>query len=346
MRPILLKGHSRSITMIKYNRDGDLLFTTAKDHVPSVWYSDSGERLGTYEGHSGAVWAIDVSYHTERVLTAAADSTVKLWEAETGKELFTFKHTGPVRSVNFSTGDKYFVSVCDKFTDKPAAVFVYELAENMEDQKDKPILTIANHGHEGRITGAYWMPLNKAIMTTGGDGTIKLFDPQTGKLLASHQVHTGEIMNTGKLLASHQVHTGEIMNVSFNKTKTLMITASKDNTAKLLDVETFKVLKTYETDRPVNSAAISPIKEHVVLGGGQEAMSVTTTSGRVGKFEARFFHMVFQEEFARVKGHFGPINTIAFHPDGKSYASGAEDGYVRLHHFDADYFKLDVPQNN
>lgn len=55
----------------------------------------------------------------------------------------------------------------------------------------------------------------------------------------------------------------------------------------------------------------------VVLGGGQEAMQVTTTNTRVGKFDARFFHLVFEEEFGRVKGHFGPINSVAFHPDGK-----------------------------
>jgi translation initiation factor 3 subunit I len=55
----------------------------------------------------------------------------------------------------------------------------------------------------------------------------------------------------------------------------------------------------------------------VVLGGGQEAMDVTTTSTKIGKFDARFYHLVFEEEFGRVKGHFGPINSTAFHPDGK-----------------------------
>ncbi|DBA01924.1 TPA: hypothetical protein N0F65_005113 [Lagenidium giganteum] len=328
MQPILMKGHSRSITMVKYNREGDLIFTCAKDHTPNVWYSDNGERIGTYKGHAGAVWACDVSYHSEYLLTAAADSSVKLWDVQTGKELFSFTHTGPARSVNFSTGDKYFVSTADKFIDKPASVFVYELAEDLQNQRDQPILTITNHGHEGRVTGAYWTALNKAIMTTGSDGYVKLFDPKTGKLISEHQVHTGEITN-----------------VSFNKNKTLAITSSKDNLAKLIDMETMNVLKTYETDRPVNSAAISPIREHVVLGGGQEAMSVTTTAGKVGKFEARFFHMIFQEEFGRVKGHFGPINSIAFHPDGKSYTSGGEDGYVRLHHFGDDYYKADQRLN-
>jgi hypothetical protein len=38
-------------------------------------------------------------------------------------------------------------------------------------------------------------------------------------------------------------------------------------------------------------------------------MSVTTTSLRQGKFEARFWHRIFEEEVGRVKGHFGPLNT-------------------------------------
>jgi hypothetical protein len=35
----------------------------------------------------------------------------------------------------------------------------------------------------------------------------------------------------------------------------------------------------------------------VVLGGGQEAMDVTTTSTKIGKFDARFFHMVILSSF-------------------------------------------------
>jgi len=60
-RPILLKGHNRPITFIKFNRDGDLLFSAAKDYQVTVWYTHNGERLGTYNGHAGAVWCLDVN---------------------------------------------------------------------------------------------------------------------------------------------------------------------------------------------------------------------------------------------------------------------------------------------
>lgn len=77
-------------------------------------------------------------------------------------------------------------------------------------------------------------------------------------------------------------------------------------------------------------------------------MSVTTTSARQGKFEAVMYHIAFESEIGRVKGHFGPINTLAFHPNGTGYASGGEDGYIRLHHFDPEYFdrKFDDEQDD
>lgn len=60
-KPIVLHGHERAITQIKYNRMGDLLFSSAKDTKPTVWYSLNGERLGTYNGHGGAIWCFDTN---------------------------------------------------------------------------------------------------------------------------------------------------------------------------------------------------------------------------------------------------------------------------------------------
>jgi translation initiation factor 3 subunit I len=119
-----------------------------------------------------------------------------------------------------------------------------------------------------------------------------------------------------------------------------MICSSKDHTALVYKCEDLQVYQRFETERPVNSASFSPIRPQIILGGGQDAMDVTTSSARQGKFETRFFHLVFGDELGRVKGHFGPINTIAFTKCGRGFASGGEDGYVRLHWFDESYFKF------
>ena len=79
------------------------------------------------------------------------------------------------------------------------------------------------------------------------------------------------------------------------------------------------------------------------VGGGQDAMSVTTTAGKQGHFECCLWEMIYEEEVGRIKGHFGPINALAVNPDGRSYCSGSEDGYVRLHHFGADYLERRDP---
>ena len=51
----------RPLTFLKYNAEGDLLMTCAKDHTPNLWYADDGERIGTYSGHNGAVWTCDLT---------------------------------------------------------------------------------------------------------------------------------------------------------------------------------------------------------------------------------------------------------------------------------------------
>ncbi len=175
---------------------------------------------------------------------------------------------------------------------------------------------------ESKITSMFWF-MDNTIITGHENGLISQWD-----------------MRKGEEVNSTQEHLSQIQDLQLNHDMTMFVSASKDTTAKLFDVDTLDCLKTFKTERPVNSAAISPIYDHVVLGGGQEAMDVTTTSTRSGKFDSRFFHLVYEEEFARLKGHFGPINSLAFHPDGKSYASGGEDGFVRVQVFDPSYHEL------
>ena len=68
---------------------------------------------------------------------------------------------------------------------------------------------------------------------------------------------------TGKKINLVSEHAKTINDMQLSKDRSLFITASKDNTSKLFDADTLECLKTYKTERPVNSAAISPILDHV-----------------------------------------------------------------------------------
>ncbi|KAF5206239.1 Eukaryotic translation initiation factor 3 subunit i [Thalictrum thalictroides] len=326
MRPILMKGHERPLTFLKYNREGDLLFSCAKDHTPTVWFADNGERLGTYRGHNGAVWCCDVSRDSTRLITGSADQSAKLWNVQTGTQLFSFNFDSPARAVDFGVGDDLAVITTDPFIELPSAIHVKRISKDPSEQTAKSLLEI--RGPVGRINRAVWGPLNKTIISAGEDAVVRMWDSETGKLIKESEKETG--------------HVKAITSLSKSADGSHFLTGSVDHSARLWDTRTLTLIKTYVTERPVNAVAISPLLDHVVIGGGQHAVDVTTTDRRAGKFEAKFFHKILQEEIGGVKGHFGPINALAFNPDGRSFSSGGEDGYIRLHHFDPDYFHIKV----
>ncbi|KAK4329360.1 hypothetical protein Pmani_000283 [Petrolisthes manimaculis] len=325
MKPIMLQGHERSITQIKFNREGDLLFSASKDVKPNVWYSINGERLGSYDGHSGTIWSIDVKWDSSLFLSGSADQTMRIWDVETGNCVSDLEMKTSVRGVNFSYSGTMVAYTTDKMMGHHSELNIIDIREpNNVDAT--PIMKTQVTPTDAKALAVLWGPLDECVITGHEDGAVIKWD-----------------MRTGKKIEVGTEHTKQIKDMQLSHDGMMLITASKDTTARLWDIATLESLKMYKTDRPVNSAAITPLVDqfpHVVMGGGQEAMDVTTTSARIGKFDARFFHLVFEEEFARVKGHFGPINSICFHPNGRGYASGGEDGYVRVHVFDDAYYQF------
>lgn len=320
MKPIALKGHERPITKVKCNREGDLLFSSSKDYKTSVWYTENGERLGTYNGHKGVVWTFDITWDSRLLCTGSGDNFCIVSDIETGKDLRKVQNPIPVRTTGFSySGNLMFYSTDDRMN--------YNCELNIFDVRDhdmEPLRKIPVP--RSKITAAVWSQLDREIITGHDDGEICQYDIR----FDSH-----EPTNFVK------EHKRGIQDLQMSPDQTMVVSASKDNTAKLFDAFNLEHVKTYKSERPVNGASICPNKDVILLGGGEEAMTVTQTDARQGKFEAKFYHLIFEEEFARVKGHFGTLNSVAFYPDGSGYCSGGEDSYVRLHKFDQDFFDFD-----
>ena len=347
-KPLQLMGHSRPITIVKYNADGDLLFTASKEASSGgvqnlcLWLVETGERIGTYEGHTGAVYSLDVTKDSKYLLTGSADSTARVWEALTGRLLATVQLKGPCHAVAWAEGEREFAVTSNKFMSHDAQVCVYGFnpdadAEALVSPAPRLVFIDSASGSVN-YTKAAWMPANDGLVLGMDNGRLRIVDA------------TG----AGAVRAEWAApHTMSITSMCFNDTKTLLVTGSKDRSATLWDVAELvpeagaagakgspsAVRNRYVVDVPVNGVALSSFKDHLILGGGQEARDVTT-SGSAGKFEARFYDLVLAAELGRVKGHFGPINTLAFAPDGWGFCSGGEDGFVRLHKLDADYIRL------
>ena len=243
-----------------------------------------------------------------------------MWDTETGVCYFTHQLEQPVRAVALSQGDQMLAISSDPFMACPRRAHREGGGKPRgTNERDRAFLFWS----EGRINRVLWGPLNKTLLTGGEDGVIRLWDVETGKIIAEAKDHKKQIQH-----------------LSMSEDKTHFISASLDKTAKLFDSTTLECMKTYAADRPVNAAIISPIRDHIILGGGQDAMAVTTTHSKAGKFDSKIYYKIFEEEIGGIRGHFGPINALAFHPDGRSFTTGGEDGYVRIHHLDNDYFRI------
>lgn len=322
MRPIQLSAHTRPVTRVIYNSDGDLLFTCAKDNTPMVWWAHNGERLGTYNGHTGAVMDIDIDYKCERLLSCSGDGSIRIWEAETGREIKKFTPNpdkfAPVRTCTFACGDRQFV--CG--TGRSNSIYIYNREGYEKDDNERADIAIEK-AFKKQINKVMFGPTNETVIACSDSGFLAVFDAQSGK-----ELHRIQVSEEKKALTD----------MTMSKDKTMIVVTSHDCTAKLYDISTWEHLKTFISDKPINSAAIHPYLNTIVLGGGQHARDVTTTGADKGMFDVEFMHLVYQEKIGMIKtGHFSPVNSIVFSPDGKYFVTGAEEGNSRIFKFDEDF---------
>ncbi|VEL11576.1 unnamed protein product [Protopolystoma xenopodis] len=297
-KPIVLHGHERPITKIKYNRDCDLIFTCAKNSEANVWYSYNGERLGSYHGHSGVIWCLDVDWRTDALLTGSGDSSWRLWSVETGTCINSVETNNPVRSCGFSYCGNLFFVTTDEVIGRHCEVMVYDKRDDSH-MLGKSNVFLQQLPEKEKITVAAFGPNDETIICGHENGSVTQLDATCGEFLKKTKPHSNMVTD-----------------IQMYPDLTMFATGSKDRTAKLIGSYDLDVFQTYLAERPINSAAISPTRNYVLIGGGQEAKEVTTTHTKEGGFDARIYHLFYGEEFARVKCHFGPINSVSFTIDG------------------------------
>ena len=280
-----------------------------------------------------ACTSIDVTKDSKYLLATAVEGVI-VFNVKDGSRAAAINVPGNRKmQLGLSFGDKqFFLIYMDK---RMTMIRIYDLATVLSggfiDNTPKPLKEIIALNQQ-EFTTAVWGPLNKTLYVGTKTGKVQIIDTASGTPLKDTQIHESEIYG---LTMSHDF--------------TMLFTACRTGHSKLLHPETFEEVREYNYGgKPCRTVAVSPLhdsheyqKFHMIMGGGQDARDVAMTDGAAGGFEMRLNSIIFSEQLAEVHGHFGPVNSIDFSPDGFAFASGGEDGYVHYHRFPPEYFTND-----
>lgn len=293
--PLTCTGHTRPIVDLDFSgaaSDGYFLLSACKDGKPMLRQGNTGDWVGTFLNHKGAVWSVSINKQATRCCTGSADFTARIWDCVSGEELAQFPHEHIVRSVTFS--DNNGAQVATGCQDKLVRIFDLNTAST---QNFEPTLSL--HGHTATIKKIIWEN-EQSIITASDDKTLKKWDLRMD--CTQRCVHT----RTFESAVSDLSLTGG----------TTITAVAKNNVFFFEGDITQMPSKQYQLPSNLNTAHLHFNKKFFVAGG--DDLKIYKYDFETG------------EELEAWKGHFGPVHIVRFSPDGQLYASGSEDGTIRL----------------
>lgn len=274
-------------------------------------------RIGTFKGHKGAVWSVAVDDNATVAATGSADFTAKVWDATSGQELHHFDHPHIVKSVHLTP-------VSSVFDGEEPNAFLLRLRDMNVIQDASKLLTGCNDG-KIRVFDLSKPREEPLIFNPGDKPTLVRWlrnskHSSDGKSLLSASV-TGDICqwdlstSTEKPVKTFKVGE-EIHDVEICSQFGLMGVAS-GTTVQFISLNTFELVKKCTLSHQIESVSLHPKQKDTFVVGGDDLW-------------IHVFDYETCEEIATLKGHHGPVHTVRYAPDGGVYASGSEDGTIRM----------------
>lgn len=275
-------------TAVRFSPDNKVVVSAGNSHDACRWYPDSGLMISYIRGHKGKINTLRWHPQGGHVLTASDDGTARLWDAEGKPVVQSLVHEGnvPIASAEFSSDGTQVVTAG---SDRIARV--WELPELTGDisskAREQPWKLV---GHTGRLEHAVFDAEDRWIATVGRDGQAKVWDAETGQLLATFE----------HALAVHLV--------AFIPGSKLF-TASDDGTTRVWDIARGAAKQSRTVDSPIHAIAIAR--------DGTLAVGADDTRVRIWRDRAR--------EPTVLRDHMGSVYAVAFASDGKRLVTAGED---------------------
>lgn len=197
-------------------------------------------------------------------------------------------------------------------------------------------------GHTAPVLSVCLSQDSKLLASGSQDHSIKLWHSETGSLLRTFIGHTAAVtsvvispdrqmlisgsadrtvkiwqLSSGKLLQTFARHTASVHAVAISSSGKLVASGSADQSIRLWEVKTGQLLGAFgQRTSPVLSLAMSP--EDKMLVAGEANGTIKLWNLQTGQL----LDSVQQQ---------GSVQTIAFHPQGQSIASGS-NGIIQIWH--------------
>jgi WD40 repeat protein len=200
--------------------------------------------------HIGSVNAVDFNNDGSLLLSGSNDNNIKLWNVETGELLKTFsEHVTQTKDVVFTSDGKNAVSAENNYI-----VYWRNVVEGHIGKK--PF-----YGHTGTVNSIDMNQDMSKIVSGSRDGTIKIWDVESGQMLQSINAHPYGVSD-----------------VEFNKSGNNIVSCGRDSSINLWDADSYQLIKNIKTNFRVNSVSFHHSGNYLAVCGNDTSVFIYSVS--------------------------------------------------------------------
>lgn len=204
-----LSGHNASVYDAAYAPDGKTIATASTDKTVRLWNVESGESIAVINGHADRVTGLEFNHKGDVLATSSDDGTVRLWRSSNGSGLGRLTAGAKLHDVAFNANDTQIVA-----SDDNGKVYVWNLgSRRLATTFKAPV----------KQYGVRFAGEDKFVAAGGLDGILRIWHLGTGEL--EHELDG---------------HEDAIRALDVSPDTKLVATASRDNTARIWDVNSGK----------------------------------------------------------------------------------------------------------